>query len=102
MAVLLVMYILVLILGCCVFILAHCELLCSHKSINICTGSPLGLLVLSKEHETSLLLTSQSFLPSPTVKYCVRMQSQVVLGCAGEIARKSKCVEEAFREQRGF
>lgn len=30
------------------------------------------------------------------------MKPQVVLVCAGETARKSKCVEEAFREQRGL
>lgn len=99
MAVLLVMYILVLIfwLSC---ILARDELLCSHKSTNICIGSLLGLLVLSKEDEASLLLIFQSFLPFSTVKYWVRMKPQVMQGCAGETARKSKCVEEAFREQR--
>lgn len=100
MAVLLVMYILVLIFGCRIFILARDELLCSHKSTNICTGSPLGLLVLSKEDEASLVLIFQSFLPFSTVKYWVRMKPQVMQGCAGETARKSKCVEEAFREQR--
>lgn len=102
MAVLLVVYLLVLILGCCAFILAHQELLCSPKSTNICTGSPLSLLALSKEHEASLLVTSQSSLPFPTVKYWVRRKPQAVLCCAAETARKSKCVEEEFREQRGF